>query len=118
MIEFIINLLWIVFGFWIGIKIAALVKPHKTTDNTTLNKETIIQDQIKKIPMLKTEIHDGIIFLFNSDDESFISQGNTIDDVAESAYKFRKIDLAYVIHSGYPMWFLNGKVTIMDVKII
>ena len=117
MIEFIINLLWIAFGFWVGIKIAGLANSHKTTNNT-LSKETIIKAQIKKIPTLKTEVYDGVIFLFNIDDESFISQGNTIEDVAESAYKFRKIDLAYVIHSGYPMWFLNGKVTIMDVKII
>jgi hypothetical protein len=118
MIEFITHLLWVAFGFWVGMKIAALVKSHKTTDDTILIKESIIQDQIKKIPTLKTEVHDGVIFLFNLADETFISQGNTIEDVAEAAYKFRKIDLAYVLHNGYPMWFFNGKVTMTDVKII
>lgn len=116
MIEFI---LWFIFGYWLGTKFFDKVKNANNQKNNVVTMNTIMTGvKVKTIPTLKTETHDGIIFAFNNDSETFISQGTTIEAVAEAAYKFRNIDLAFVLHNDYPMWFINGKVTTTNVKII
>jgi len=116
LLSVIVQAIWIAFWFWVGSKLLEKVKAVKEKDNL-LSKETIILNQIKKIPTLKTEIHGDVIFAFNTGDDTFVAQGVSIDEVAEVTYKYRKIDLAYVLHNGQPMWFLNGKVTTTDVKL-
>jgi hypothetical protein len=116
LLSIILNAIWIAFWFWVGTKLVERVKSLKEKDNL-LSKEAVILSQIKKIPTLKTEIHGEVIFAFNTGDDTFVAQGSSIDEVAEVAYKYRKIDLAYVLHNGQPIWFLNGKVTTTDVKL-
>jgi hypothetical protein len=116
LVSVIVNAIWIAFWFWVGTKIVERLKSLKEKDNL-LSKEAIVLNQIKKIPTLKTEIHGEIIFAFNTGDDTFVAQGASIDEVAEVAYKYKKIDLAYVIHNEQPMWFMNGKVTTTDVKL-
>ncbi len=117
LITIIIDALWLAFGFWLGTKLFEKIKPIKEKDNF-LSKETIILSQIKKIATLKTEIHEDVVFAFDAGNGTFIAQGASIDEVAEAAYKYRKIDLAYVLHLGQPMWFMNGKVTTTDIQLI
>jgi hypothetical protein len=118
MIDFIMMILWLSFWFWIGVKFYEKAAIKKRQDSI-VTKDTIMTGvKVKRIPTLNTETHEGIIFAFNSDDATFISQGSSIDEVAELAYKFRKIDLAYVIHNHEPLWFVNGKVTTINVEII
>ena len=116
LISVIIQAIWIAFWFWVGSKLFEKVKVLRDKE-TIISKEAIVLNQLKKIPTLKTEMHDGIIYAFSTGDDLFIAQGATLDEVAEVAYKYRKIDLAYVLHLGQPMWFLNGKVTTTDVKL-
>lgn len=116
LISIILNAIWLAFWLWVGSKIFQKLSGLKEKENL-LSKESIITTQIKKIPTLKTEMHDGIIFAFSIGDDVFVAQGLTLDEVAEAAYKYRKIDLAYVLHNGQPMWFLNGKVTTTNVKL-
>lgn len=87
--------------------------------DTYLNKTNITHNQkenvtIRYVPMLKTEIHDGQIYLFDIDTDIFISQGNSLEEIALTAYKHKKIDMALVLYNNQYFLFVNGKSTLMN----
>lgn len=116
-ISVVLNLVWIAFWFWVGSKIFGKLKGLKEKE-ASLSSENILSQQMKKIPIMKTEIHDGMIFAFTVNDDSFVAQGSTIDEIAEAAYKYRKIDLGYISHLGQEYWAVNGKISKVNIKLV
>jgi len=108
------DVIWVTLCFWVGAILFNKAKDIRNK-NTALSKETIAISQLKKISILKTEIYDGVIFVFNAHDGTFIAQGANIDEVAANAYKYRKICLACVLHNDQPIWFINGKASVSDI---
>lgn len=116
-ISVVLNLVWIAFWFWVGSKIFQKLKGIKEKE-TVLSSESILSQQIKKVPILTTEMHQGIIFAFKKADDSFVAQGSTIDEVAEATHKYMKIDLAFISHQGEDYWVVNGKITKSNLKLV
>lgn len=113
----IFNVLWILFWFWMGTKIVDKLKARDIENNELEDeaKENLI---VKHLVMIKTEIHGGIIFAFNEKNDSFITQGPTIESIAESAYKYKNIDLALIKHKESDFWMINGKISEVNVKLL
>lgn len=116
-VSVVLNLVWIAFWFYVGTKIVAKLKNIKQKENI-ITTEDILSQQLKKILILKTEVHDGVIFAFSVNDDQFIAQGTTIQEIASAAYKFRKIDLAFLSHESKEYWLVNGQISKVNIKLI
>lgn len=112
----ILDIFWIGFWFWVGTKLFSIFK-SKSKDDALLRDSLIEKVETKQLYTLKTEVHNDMIFAFTADTDTFISQGKSIEEVAEVAHKHRKVELAYVLHEKEFMWFVDGKVT-KTVKLL
>lgn len=117
LISVILNAIWIAFWFWVGSKLFEKLRGLKEKE-AIQSTQSILSQQIVKVPMLKTEIHHGVIFAFKMADDSFVAQGSTIDEVAEATHKYMKIDLAFISHQGEEYWVVNGKITKSNLKLV
>lgn len=116
LLTFIANFFWIGFWVWVGMKL--FDRLNKVKEKQTQKYELISQVELKKIVTIKTETHGEQIYGFDMLTDNFLGQGKTIEEVAEAAYKFNKIDLAFVQHDGEEFWFMNGKATKTNVKLL
>lgn len=117
---FIFNLVWVGFWFWVGVKLYNRAKKHNQSEilKQIQYEEILKKVEMKKILTMKTETHQGQIYAFDIYDDTFIAQGNSIDDLADTAYKFRKVDLAFVNHNKEEFWFVNGKVSKTNINLL
>lgn len=73
----------------------------------TLNKK----DAAKlSVPLLITEQHGDMLYLFEKETDSFMCQGNSLQDLMEKLSEYKDIHLAFVEHNKKGFWFSNGEI--------
>lgn len=117
LLSLISTIFWLFFWFWVGGKMYDRLRSIREKNTISLQSNLLENVKAEKLYSLKTETHNGIIFAFTVKEDMFICQGETIEEVAEVAYKYRRINLAYVLHNRQFMWFIDGKVT-NTVKVV
>lgn len=75
-----------------------------------------MDEVIEKVPSLevfKLEIqeHQGTKFLYDSDAQEFICQGNTLDDLAKLFNERKKKSLGMLEYDNTSVYFIDGKVS-------
>lgn len=67
--------------------------------------------KITKIQTLFTEMIGNSIMLYNKDTGTFLCQADSLDELAENAFKYRDVKIALVKHQDKDMFFVEGKVS-------
>lgn len=112
-IQFFLYFIWFLFWIYVGSVIFRVIKRQ-----SDLKKESMEEVEVRHIPVFMTETHNGIIYAFDTINDNFISQGSSLDEVADIAYKYKKVDLALVTYDNQNFWFINGKTTPVNARVI
>lgn len=107
---FIVYTVWFFIWFYMGTLIYRIYKSRKQQST----KDIVV----RYIPILKTEIHGDIIYAYKLEDDSFVCQGKTLEELAELAHKHKNLSLALVKTNQGNYWFINGKTTPVDAKVL
>ena len=105
--EFIGYLIVFVLGFFAGNVYLAYKIKHLLQDFIEDVAEDVSSDAVYK---LKTELLNGTLFLYDSDD-NFVCQGSTIEELAKLSKDVKHINYASVLHGDKIVVFVNGEVT-------
>lgn len=112
---------WICCQFYISYKIRKILQ--KVAEDNGMTLEEMVDSYIDKgvsvikVPNYFTESLENSILLYNKDTGDFVSQANSIEELADKVYKFNKIQFATVKHNNNQFWFVEGKVE-NDLKSI
>lgn len=108
---------WLCCQFYLAWKLHKAFKKIAEENNLTMEElastffETRgINTQVIKVPNYFTEITSNSILLYSKDTGDFVSQANSIEQLAKNVYEFNKIKYASVNHNDNQFWFLEGKV--------
>jgi hypothetical protein len=66
------------------------------------------------IPLLSTELVDGVIFLYDTATSTFLCQGTTIDDVAKKLNESCHVPFAQIKHNEHYLMVVDGMITSQD----
>lgn len=72
-------------------------------------EERVNDTKVVKVVNLETETHGEMIYLFNKEQNDFICQGKSIDELAKLAKEFKNINKAVVHHNDKKFIFVDGK---------
>jgi len=98
----IIILIFVLFcGYHIGCAMT-LLKLHNVIVNSILEEPT--NSDVHK---LKVEKIESILYLYD-DENNFICQANTLDELAKLSHQHKNINYAAVIHNDKVFTFVNG----------
>ena len=73
-------------------------------------EEVPVEDDKKEPIALQVEITNGIMYLFDAND-NFVCQGESLKDLADSALKNKRIEYAKVKHGDNIVYFIKGMVS-------
>lgn len=76
---------------------------------SSVRKDMDEGEELNLFLQLRTECHDGVIFVYNTATNMFVTQASTIDEVAERV-KALDIKLSHVVHGADEFWVIDGKV--------
>jgi hypothetical protein len=112
-IEFFMGALfgWVMAHFYITYKLRKIIT--KAAEDNGMTVEEFVGETVSdviKVPNYFTEKLENSILLYNKDTGNFVSQGNTIEELASKVYEFDKIKFAVVNHNNKQFWFVEGKV--------
>lgn len=114
---FIFTFGWVFGQMYMSFKLRQAIKKVAEENGMTLEelvemfeKANGLQTKVIKVPNFFTEVADNSILLYNKDTGKFIGQANTIEELAENAYKFEKVKFALVSHDSKQFWFVEGKI--------
>ena len=65
---------------------------------------------VSKIENFELETHNDVLYLFNTDTNSFVCQGSTLEEIAKTLSEVKKIKIAMVNHNDKNIWFVDGEV--------
>lgn len=63
------------------------------------------------IPILATEKHGDMLYLFEKRTDNFMCQGTSLEDLAKKLAEYKDIHIALVDHNSKPIWFVNGEIS-------
>lgn len=63
-----------------------------------------------KAVIAETEVHEDTLYLYDKENDTFLCQGSTLEELAENLVNWHKIKLAYVKHIDQTYYFVDGKV--------
>lgn len=71
-----------------------------------------VEIQVKEEPDLAlfTEVNNNAIMLYKKDSNEFVAQAPTLEELANNAFTFNKINYAVVNHNEETLWFVEGKI--------
>lgn len=64
-------------------------------------------DDVETVHKLKTELMNGTLFLYDSED-TFVCQGSSLDELAKFANEIKHIKYAAVMHDNKIFTFIDG----------
>lgn len=95
-------------GYVVGIN-RTIQHLKKAIDESEFENE---QDLDKRdIPILATEKHGDMLYLFEKKTDSFMCQGTSLEDLAKKLAEYKDIHIALVDHNSKPIWFVNGEIS-------
>lgn len=65
--------------------------------------------KVVKLANLETETHGDMIYLFDKEQNDFICQAKSVDELAKLAKEIKNIDKALVHHNDKKFIFMDGK---------
>lgn len=112
---------WICCQFYFTYKIRKVLQKVAEENGMTLDEmvDSYMEKGVNviKVPNYFTESLENSILLYNKDTGDFVSQANSMEELADNVYKFNKIQFATVKHNNKHIWFVEGKVQ-NDLKSI
>ena len=102
---------WVLAHFYITYKLRKIIT--KAAEDNGMTVEEFVGEtasDIIKVPNYFTEKLENSILLYNKDTGDFVSQGCSIEELAQRVYEFDKIKFAIVNHNDRQFWFVEGKV--------
>jgi len=103
---------FIIYIFALGFIIGSSWTKHRIKKE--LIEHGILKDKNTKtenVPKLITEIHNNMIYVFEKGTDTFVCQGNSIEELAKKIFKQNQIQVAIVEHDSSILMFNEGKVT-------
>lgn len=106
---------WICGELWVAYKLRRAIK--KVAEDNGLTLEDIERMFAATIPNIQdlsvelfTECQKNSILLYNKTTNKFVSQAETLEELAENVKQFNNIKLAKVYHNDTQIYFVDGKV--------
>jgi len=91
-------------GYYTGRMTMAWKVRHLLFKSDSVHSEIVIEK-------LFIEQSNNVLYLYDYEANTFICQGNTIDELASLSHKYKNIKYAIVQHGDNMLSFVNGKVT-------
>jgi hypothetical protein len=116
MIEILILLVVFGIGFYVGESVFAyrirhlIYKEAKERGIIISNPDFDIEDDKPNIVKLFIEKANDTMYLYDYEENTFLCQAKTIDELASLAQKYRNIKYAVVAHEDDMFMFVNGSV--------
>lgn len=63
-----------------------------------------------EVPILVTERHENMLYLWNKETNDFMCQGIDLKELQEKLSKHKNIHMACVQHDDKYFWFINGEI--------
>lgn len=107
-------------GFWLGYQFGIAILSYKLRH--LLYKEAkkqgivipyqnnILEEQLPTVSQLMVEKSNNILYLYNREDETFVCQGSTLEELAVLAKEYKNIKYAAVLHDDDVVAFVDGKI--------
>ena len=110
MLEILILLVVFGVGFYVGESVFAYRIRHLIYKEATAQGIIIELDDKPSITKLFVECSNDMMYLYEYEANTFICQGNTIDELASLAQKYSNIKYAVVAHGDDMLMFVDGAV--------
>ena len=68
------------------------------------------EEQLPTVPLLMVEKSNNILYLYNREDETFVCQGSSLEELAVLAKEYKNIKYAAVLHDDDAVAFVDGKI--------
>lgn len=74
--------------------------------------DSVNKTNLKKqeIPILITEKHGDMLYLFEQGTDNFMCQGTSLEDLMTKLSEYKDIHHAFVEHNKKGFWFINGEI--------
>jgi hypothetical protein len=106
--------------FWLGYqtgfavlsyKLRHLVyKEAKKLGIVTPYQKNTLEEQPPTVSQLMVEKANDILYLYNREDDSFVCQASSIEELAKLAKEYKNIKYAAVLHDDDVVAFVDGKI--------
>lgn len=71
--------------------------------------------KIQSIPLYNVDEYNNILYVYE-DDKTFVTQGNTLEEIAQDVWNRLNVQIAVVVHKSNSMMFIKGKI-IQSTKV-
>ncbi len=72
---------------------------------------------VRKVPQYNVEKHGSILYMFD-DDDNFITQGQTIEELINNLDNHKKVTVAIITHSDSVLYVDQGRVQELPKELI
>jgi len=113
-----LELIIIGFIFWIGYQVGMSVTAYRLRDlvyreakrRGLINELDPELEETPVVAQLMVEKSNNVLYLYNRDDNTFVSQGSTLEEIASLAKKYNNIKYAAVMIDEEIYAFVDGTV--------
>jgi hypothetical protein len=105
--------------FWLGYqigyaslsyKLRHLVYKEATKLGIANPYQKVLEGEAPTVSQLMVEKANDILYLYNREDDTFVCQGSTIEELAVLAKEYKNIKYAAVLHDNDVVAFVDGKI--------
>lgn len=105
-------------GFFLGYKFMRLIISMSLREiaveqgiNLDELQKSVRKDmKIEEIISIVTEKHGDGIYAFDEKSDTFLCQGNTIEDLAKKLREQNNVLVAKIVHNDEELWLIDGKI--------
>jgi hypothetical protein len=73
-------------------------------------QDNVLEEQHPTVSQLMVEKANDILYLYNREDDSFVCQASSIEELAKLAKEYKNIMYAAVLHDDDVVAFVDGKI--------
>jgi len=108
--------------FWLGYQTGFAILSHRLRHllYKEAKKQGIVipyQDKLLEeeptVSQLMVEKSNNILYLYNREDETFVCQGSSLEELAVLAKEYKNIKYAAVLHEDDVVAFVDGKIKVV-----
>jgi hypothetical protein len=108
--------------FWLGYQTGFAILSHRLRHllYKEAKKQGIVipyQDNLLEeeptVSQLMVEKSNNILYLYNREDETFVCQGSSLEELAVLAKEYKNIKYAAVLHEDDVVAFVDGKIKVV-----
>jgi len=119
MLELIILCLVFWLGYQTGFAILShrlrhlLYKEAKKQGITIPYQDNVLEEEQPTVSQLMVEKSNNILYLYNREDDTFVCQGSSLEELAVLAKEYKNIKYAAVLHEDDVVAFVDGKIKVV-----